>query len=334
MCNECNNPFADLEDTEYWDNVDTTISKDDGEANVTLYEENCSKCGGTGIYRSPSRFGSTCFKCKGKGKFVFKTSPEVRKHARQKARDRKVAKAAADRETFIASLDEDVREWLVSNEGSNSFAADLIVKGAKYRGLTEGQINAVRKCIARDADKAAGAAEWIENHEAEHAWLVRESKNGNEFAGDLLNGQYGLMKRGFLSEGQLRAVQKNLDKEKEFAPSDIDISSLKGYYAVPNGDTRLKLCVRRPGKNSRYHGWTFVDDGAAYGSRQTYGKQAPEGTYQGKVQDALRAILENPLEAQKAYGKLTGTCGYCGRILEDPESVAAGIGPICAGKYG
>ena len=77
-----------------------------------------------------------------------------------------------------------------------------------------------------------------------------------------------------------------------------------------------------------------MDDGAAYGSRRTYGKQAPDATYQGSVQDALVAILENPLEAQIAYGKLTETCGYCGKALEDPESVAAGIGPVCAARYG
>ena len=43
--------------------------------------------------------------------------------------------------------------------------------------------------------------------------------------------------------------------------------------------------------------------------------------------------LKDPLAAQVAYGKLTGTCGYCGRVLEDEESVERGIGPICAQKY-
>jgi len=77
-----------------------------------------------------------------------------------------------------------------------------------------------------------------------------------------------------------------------------------------------------------------VDDGAAYGSRKTYGKQAPEGTYQGSIQEQLQAVIADPKAAMVAYGKLTGTCGKCGRILEDEESVAAGIGPICAQKMG
>jgi hypothetical protein len=165
-------------------------------------------------------------------------------------------------------------------------------------------------------------------------WLTSNADDGNEFAGSLLSAG---TRFGVLTDGQLNAVLRNIDEGRGIVKgneSELDISELKGYFAVPDGDTRLKLCVRHPGKNSRYHGWIFVDDGAAYGQRQTYGKQAPDGMYQGKVQDALKAILLDPLAAQVAYGKLTGTCGHCGRILEDEQSVAAGIGPICAAKYG
>lgn len=39
------------------------------------------------------------------------------------------------------------------------------------------------------------------------------------------------------------------------------------------------------------------------------------------------------LELAKKYGKLYGMCVICGRTLTDEESIAAGIGPICAGKF-
>ena len=39
------------------------------------------------------------------------------------------------------------------------------------------------------------------------------------------------------------------------------------------------------------------------------------------------------LEDAKAYGKLTGTCCSCGRELTNEDSIEAGIGPICAGKF-
>lgn len=49
--------------------------------------------------------------------------------------------------------------------------------------------------------------------------------------------------------------------------------------------------------------------------------------------DVLKAIVAvTPLEASKLYGRTIGKCGKCHRTLTDPDSIAAGIGPICAGK--
>lgn len=36
------------------------------------------------------------------------------------------------------------------------------------------------------------------------------------------------------------------------------------------------------------------------------------------------------LDEAKRFGALYGTCVVCGRLLSDPKSVAAGIGPVCA----
>lgn len=40
-----------------------------------------------------------------------------------------------------------------------------------------------------------------------------------------------------------------------------------------------------------------------------------------------------PLEAAKAYGREIGCCGVCNRTLTNPDSIAAGIGPVCARRY-
>ena len=39
------------------------------------------------------------------------------------------------------------------------------------------------------------------------------------------------------------------------------------------------------------------------------------------------------LEEAKAWGRMTNSCVACGRRLDDPESVEAGIGPVCAKKF-
>lgn len=331
MCDNHSNPFAGLEDDAEWAGNSATESAAPAVDAVAVpgFVEDCPKCRGTGSWRR----GYRCFKCKGTGKLQFKTSPDQRRAGRKSAARSKANKAAVAKANWDSwcAKHEAVRDWLLSNLG-NPFADSLIQDGAKYGHLTEGQEKAVYKAIARDEEGAAGFKAWAADHDGVLEWLTTESAAGNEFAGSLLTAG---KRYGSLTDGQLNAVLRNLDEGKATDDKDsaLDLSPLvKGYYAVPDGDTRLKIAVRRPGKDSRYHGWTFVDDGAAYGNRRTYGKQAPDGLYKGGIQDELRAVLANPLEAMIAYGKLTGTCGKCGRILEDEQSVAAGIGPICAQK--
>lgn len=41
------------------------------------------------------------------------------------------------------------------------------------------------------------------------------------------------------------------------------------------------------------------------------------------------SIESLPISEGAKWGRLTGTCIYCGRKLDDPESVERGIGPVC-----
>jgi hypothetical protein len=299
------------------------------------FVEDCPKCFGTGVWKHMSRHGRSCFKCKGTGKLHFKTSPAQRAKGRKSAAKAKVRKAEevkGDWEQWLKDRPA-IHDWLKTGVlAGNQFAMSLSQGGLKYGHLTEGQENAALKAVAAMDDGRDGFETWCADHDGVLEWLKAEVEKGNEFAGSLM--AYGLRK-GLLTDGQLNAVLNNLESPKQDGKaSELDLTPLlKGYYAVPDGDTRLKVAIRRPGKNSRWHGWTFVDDGAAYGSRKTYGKQGPGELYKGGIQSALQAIMEDPKGAMIAYGKLTGTCGVCGRILEDEDSVAAGIGPVCAAKF-
>jgi hypothetical protein len=54
------------------------------------------------------------------------------------------------------------------------------------------------------------------------------------------------------------------------------------------------------------------------------------------VKGAIRRITpadRMTLEEAKAYGKETHRCCVCGIELTNPDSIEAGIGPICAGKF-
>lgn len=156
---------------------------------------------------------------------------------------------------------------------------------------------------------------------------------------------------GRLTDRQLAAVQKCMASEAAYKarqqatetnhastwgrvqnPSALDLSKIpSGHYAVPGGDTRLK--VRIDQGTNKWEGFTFVKDGAEYGSGQRYGMQRPGQAYSGMILEQLKVIAADPAAASRAYGRLVGRCGVCGRKLEDAASVAAGIGPICASKF-
>jgi hypothetical protein len=133
-----------------------------------------------------------------------------------------------------------------------------------------------------------------------------------------------------------RTIRQNAPKADRpaTAPAGLDLSDVPaGFYAVPNGTTRLKVKIDKVTKG-KWAGWTFVKDGAVYGSEARYGSQKPGQFYSGRIAAELAAIAADPAAAMAEYGHLTGSCGRCNRPLEDADSVARGIGPVCAGKMG
>ncbi len=76
---------------------------------------------------------------------------------------------------------------------------------------------------------------------------------------------------------------------------------------------------------------------AHHGSGQLYAKLLDsDGTF-GFVRGALTRVMREgrkmTLDEAKAYGKLYGICCRCAATLTDENSIAAGIGPICAAKF-
>jgi len=114
---------------------------------------------------------------------------------------------------------------------------------------------------------------------------------------------------------------------------EIDLRQIpSGRYAVPGGDTRLKVYIRHV-DDGKYSGWSFVTDCAIYGDQNRYGNQRPGGLYRGQIGEALQTIVEDHVAAAAAYGRLVGTCGFCNTHLENEESIERGIGPVCYAKY-
>lgn len=84
-----------------------------------------------------------------------------------------------------------------------------------------------------------------------------------------------------------------------------------GMYRV--GETVYRV-VR--GENGLY-AKTLTDDGFIY--------------ERGAI-TRITAAARMTLDEAKAYGRETGTCCVCSKVLTNPKSVLAGIGPVCAGR--
>lgn len=112
----------------------------------------------------------------------------------------------------------------------------------------------------------------------------------------------------------LKGVIKGLPKAAP-KPLDPKVAALvEGYYLA--GGMEVKLVIsKKTGKPYLYGPSGYIAGGSAEGAA------------------LLAEIAEDPKGAAIAYGKATGSCGICGKTLTKQESIDAGIGPWCAGKF-
>jgi hypothetical protein len=71
-------------------------------------------------------------------------------------------------------------------------------------------------------------------------------------------------------------------------------------------------------------------------SDRHYARELVDGDFV-YAKGAMYVIAESgrrmTLDEAKQYGAITGRCCVCGRMLTDPNSIAAKIGPVCAKKF-
>lgn len=84
------------------------------------------------------------------------------------------------------------------------------------------------------------------------------------------------------------------------------------------------------------NGRVFKVKVAVHGSGRLYAQELdPETGRWSRASGMVNALTEeNRMTPEQAaeFGRLYGVCALCGRTLTDEESIARGIGPVCAGK--
>ena len=264
---------------------------------ITYFEQSCPKCNGTGRYT----FGyihvrsGECFACKGKGKMVFKTSPATRAKAKASAQRRAEAKAEV---------------------------------------------------------KATTVQEWKDANPSEYAWMATSAERF-EFARAMLE---ALNKFGSLTDKQFATVQRLTLQSQEFMKAREAEKTARMASApvvtVEAIEVAFNNAKQAGVKHPKLRLDTFVFSPASEKSANVgaiYIKNKEDGLYVGKVMNGrlftsrdctteaserIVAVASDPAQAAIAYGKKFGACSVCGRALTDADSIARGIGPICAENYG
>lgn len=155
-----------------------------------------------------------------------------------------------------------------------------------------------------------------------------------------------LQKYGSLTESQVSAIRRvaarSAEREERWAAerkagsATVDLSPIRTMFetAVAGGYKRpvyraAGLVITRAPDRGRNPGALYVKDEA-----ENYLGKILDTSYTGKPAPALAAIAADPRGEAVRYGQRTGRCSCCGRTLTNEGSIDAGIGPVCAEKWG
>lgn len=205
---------------------------------------------------------------------------------------------------------------------------------------------------AAKASRVKTHAEKIEAFKAEYpdvwAWMdgstfppAIDMRNKLEKYGSLFDSSIEAARRMIAKRDAAMAAAKTDRTERENAAQTVNVDALTEAFAKAAQSNKrvdlwigtVKIYPANPG--SKWEGSLYVRDKAAdkYLGRVTAGRFVPSRDGQPREAELLE-IMQDPKAAAIKHGRLTGACSVCGRTLTDADSIAAGIGPICATKFG
>lgn len=173
---------------------------------------------------------------------------------------------------------------------------------------------------------------------------LRSITSWNGFAASLVR-QYDA--KGDLSVPQWQAAERMLAKmdankaKKDALTTKVDVSKVENLFGVAkaNGLKRPQfradgIVMSLAGPNSRNAGAIYVKQSGTYMGKIMGGVFSPSRDADQSVADTIAKVAADPLGSAVQYGRDTGVCACCGRMLTDPASVKLGIGPVCKEKWG
>ena len=205
----------------------------------------------------------------------------------------------------------------------------------------------------KEEQKIANRRSFQKQYPEVYQYILEKAQESNEF---FLSLRDAVLKYGDLTEKQHQAVVNSiareadyLDKKKEEAKpkAKVDLAGIRKPLTSAKETKLVKPVLRTIDEESEK---VFIFSLAKPDSKNpnfVYVKE--DGKYLGKISldgeffgwntpkasvEALIRVSEDVSNATIKYGRKTGQCGCCGRGLTKEISILAGVGPVCADKYG
>lgn len=194
---------------------------------------------------------------------------------------------------------------------------------AKSRGATANQRGALLR-MAAFADSLFSQLLAAQGKEDTHPNAMVQRYSDEFFDG--LTTRASIDKEFTSTSALIDRLKIELEKAKQEARKNAPATATRtvaqdGYYV--HGDTFV--CVKwNRAKTGQY---ATVWDGSGWEYDGSESRKLVADVKAGKL------ALMTPEDA-KRFGDLYGVCFKCSRTLTDPESIAQGYGPVCAGKMG
>jgi len=215
-----------------------------------------------------------------------------------------------------------------------------VVYATSPEARAKGRVQSVKTKQRKAAEKAEGAEAFKIEHPDVWAWMDGSTypfavslRGALETWGGLTDNQLSAAKNAIAKLGAARA-----DAAANAKP--IELTAIMACFATASAKLkkpRLNVAgftIQAAGAASKWPGSLYVRADRAYLGRITDGQFFKSGTCTQEQSNALIELAADPQGAAIAYGKMNGACAICNRTLTDAESVARGIGPVCAENFG
>lgn len=195
------------------------------------------------------------------------------------------------------------------------------------------QVRAIRERLGRKfevGDLTVGlkqfARKWVEE------LGTRDEKFSPEMSTFLVSVKQSFDRRGTLSDGQAKAVLNIATAAK---PEWMVEKEQREQQQLAAHDQTRRDEVPQITEGMYVHdGRIYKVQHAVHGSGRLYAKELTESGFEFAKGMVYKLSPEEKMTLEQAaeYGRLYGVCCVCGATLTDEDSIAAGIGPVCAGK--